>query len=311
MGRMGNNLWQIISTIGIAQEAGCDPAFPLPPPDKPKQEAFRELDYFPGLKPFFTLPPDYHAPLVGRHHLDPETVTIPLRRRGISLGAPIAQKHIDAKSGLHLFGTMQSHIFFIRHIDRIRQIVAIDPHKIAMDAGQRRIIDDLQDDRAIAVHVRQGDYLQNKGYYKILNANYFQRAVDEIRTRKPALKDAPVYVFSEPDPASKAFVREKLPDWQAVGGDKVFDWYALQQAQSVVISNSSFSYTATVLNPRKPLVIQPDAWYEPAARIDPVNFQYPEFVTIPASNGVIITDENLYRFRKRRARSLQSTGKIP
>lgn len=135
---------------------------------------------------------------------------------------------------------------------------------------------------AVAMHVRRGDYVEYSDVHPPISLEYFKNAMqvfmrnginkffvfsDDIEWCKEqftteSFKDS---LYSTKSDTLVQFMDEKGKDRRK---DDLFDMYAMSKFDHQVISNSTFSLWAAMLNknPNK-IVISPDAmdWYGPAA----------------------------------------------
>ncbi len=123
----------------------------------------------------------------------------------------------------------------------------------------------LQEERAVSVHLRRGDYKTEESLrvHGILPDAYYQRAIDYAT--KYAADEPRFYVFSDDAEAAKKL---GLPNAEIVSGtltkNHYEDFYLMQQCRHNIIANSSFSWWAAWLNPNPDkIVIAPKDWFGP------------------------------------------------
>ena len=120
-----------------------------------------------------------------------------------------------------------------------------------------------QDEHAVSLHVRRGDYVQPKFWDtmgSVCQLPYYQHALREMEKR---VGHPHYYVFSDDLDWVKA--NFDLPDavyvdWNK-GEDSWQDMMLMSRYRHHVICNSTFSWWGAWLNPRKDkLVIAPERW---------------------------------------------------
>lgn len=124
-----------------------------------------------------------------------------------------------------------------------------------------------------SVHVRRGDYLKHKMYRGLCEADYYRRAIEEIRRRVG--KGVRFVVFSN----DMGWVRENLGkelgddtvmvDWNC-GGDSYCDMQLMSMCRHNIIANSSFSWWGAWLNGYEDkVVIAPKVWLNGKGAFNP------------------------------------------
>ena len=137
--------------------------------------------------------------------------------------------------------------------------------ELNLSEKNQKLLNEIQFEGSIALHVRRGDYLLPKFasiYGEVCTLEYYQRAIDICNSK---IKNPCYYVFSD----DMEWVKQNLTQIKAVfvdwnyGEDSIFDLYLMSHAHVNIIANSSFSYWAAKLNRRNNLVIYPSKWYNP------------------------------------------------
>lgn len=144
-----------------------------------------------------------------------------------------------------------------------------------LDDQAREIADRIADGNSVSVHVRRGDYVDNVWHLQ-LSAQYFQSCANLMIER---LKAPRFIVFSD-DPI---WVREHLrlpgpvefPRYSGPEAD-VVDMRLMSLCRHHIIANSTYSWWAAWLNPRKDkIVLAPRHWVKD-------DFSSPQIRTPPA-----------------------------
>ncbi len=116
--------------------------------------------------------------------------------------------------------------------------------------------DIAQTDKPIlAVHIRLTDYKTFGDRDLTLPIQYYRHCLEQI----PNLNDYEIWVVSDAIPEAKIFFKE-YPQFQfAEGTNLITDFQIMQQADALIIANSSFSWWAAYLNESK-LIFAPQYW---------------------------------------------------
>jgi len=114
----------------------------------------------------------------------------------------------------------------------------------------RTIAKDLKKHNSVAVHVRRGDY---EHFNWTLDKTYYDTAMQKIRE----FVNEPIFYFFSDDPEWVSKNWNEIP-WS---GGEITDFWLMSQCKHNIISNSSFSFWAAMLNnnPDK-VVIYPEDW---------------------------------------------------
>lgn len=225
-GRLGNQMWQIASTIGIAKKNSVE--FVFNPP-------WEYNKYF-----SFQLPVDY----IRTHVVVDEF-------RDLLPYSHYEELEIIPDMNYRLAGYFQSYKYFEHCKNYIKEIFTLLPNyeNIIKSKFEKEL------DR-IAIHIRRTDFIGN-GCTPVLPNSYYIEALsyfpkerflicsDDIDWCKQQdfLKDLDVY-----------FVDDKQPD--------IYDLYLLSYCKGIIIANSSFSWWSAYLGERYGYkIIAPKGWF--------------------------------------------------
>lgn len=160
-------------------------------------------------------------------------------------GVEFDNKFFDLKDNVWLTGFFQSAKYFP---DNIREELTLKD-----STGIKNII---APGESVFIHVRRGDYLNNK-VYEFCSLDYYNQAVDLIREK---VADPKFYVFSD----DIDWVKNNLNIGDAIylSNSDYEDLYLMSQCRHAIIANSSFSWWGAWLidNPNK-IVIAPNNWF--------------------------------------------------
>jgi len=159
-----------------------------------------------------------------------------------------------------LFGYFQSEKYFQDHSKEIKNLFKFPP---SITNKVKKKINAIKK-KKVGVHVRLGDYL-NKEYdgvfHKIDYSFYLKKALKNFE------RGYEFIVFSDD---IKLFEKKfKFKEFIYLNNDnEVEDLYALSQCDSVIMSNSSFSWWGSWLGKKKEKIISPDSWFGPKIQND-------------------------------------------
>lgn len=125
-----------------------------------------------------------------------------------------------------------------------------------------------QDTKAVALHLRRGDYLQS-GYHYGLGIDYYKAAIEKICQ----LVEAPnFYVFTNDLDWTKEhlaiYPNMVFVDHSNFKDADLFDFYLMSQCKHNIIANSTFSWWAAWLNIHSAKqVVAPSQWYNGKSNI--------------------------------------------
>ena len=237
-GRLGNQLFQVAATVGIARAIGARPC--LPP----------RWSY----RPYLNVPDEWFRPARGR---------------AIEAWAWEGLEYMDERARLYL----QDPALFRDVADEIRSAFQPKEAPAVEHLGWNRRWGD-----GIALHVRRGDLLtQEQGFQPALTEDapgYYRSALDAIdpmdvmpvvvfsdcanwcRDYMRVVAGRPVEVwFGKPRSHKPSEYRRQMPeDW--------VDLILMSQFDHLVMSNSTFAWWAAWLNPDRD-VLYPDLWWGP------------------------------------------------
>jgi hypothetical protein len=172
-------------------------------------------------------------------------------------------KPIPKGDRLYLRGYWNAHVYFEDIVDDIKKnIILKSKHQTKV---YERVLSEIKDCNAVAIHIRRGDYAQNPEYIKyfgLVPSAYYDKALLWMNDKI----DIPrFFVFTD----DITWVRENLslPECAVMVSDLVdgtdyLEFDLMRQCQHQIIANSTFSWWAARLNPHEQkIIIQPKQWY--------------------------------------------------
>lgn len=205
-GRLGNSLFQIASTIGLAYDNGQDFRFPN----------WSYMAHFPALQAFVGY---LHAKYVPEFDFQYHATNL----------APGLDWDID--------GWRQSERYFINAEAQVRELLSFSPTIRDRVHDITSSLVDMNEPRPfVAVSVRRGDFVDNPNYAQLPITYYLNAMLDHWGT------DAQYLIFSD-DLAYCRVHFEALPHvWFADGLIDVEQLALMQACHHFIISNSTFSW---------------------------------------------------------------------
>ena len=222
-GRLGNQLFQLSSLIGIANNLNYD----------------------------WVVPPEYHAndPLSNIYQCFDMDIDITKK----ILSSPtqtFEERHYHFDEELYencldntdLNGYFQSYKYF----DHIREELLED--------FTFNNTPEIPQHEYVAVHVRRGDYVNQPGYHPVCDTEYYKKAMDSFD------KGIKFLIFSDDIEWCKQ--QEIFQDCLFSNNqNNIDDLYLMSNATHNIIANSSFSWWAAYLNKNSGDVICPERWF--------------------------------------------------
>lgn len=122
----------------------------------------------------------------------------------------------------------------------------------------------IKNSYSTSVHVRRGDYLSHKDIYNILDENYYIKAINsEIDKNKNCI----FYIFSDDIQWCRNTFKD-VKNLVFIGNDpnnpysSLYDLYLMSICKNNIISNSTFSWWASILNKNNhKTVYAPSTWF--------------------------------------------------
>ena len=234
MGRLGNQMFQIAGTIGIATKNGHPFCFP-------KWQNIDHKDRF-GSNEEIDVQQFFENPL-------PELVDLPYKYRWIDWGYHDVRLNDGAYD---LCGHFQSEKYFSHCKDLIRHYF--------------RMKDEYPQNDYVAVHYRAGDYIDDQNaYHPRCSSEYYEAAVKQFPEGTKYL------IFSDDiEAAKKVFGKWGwIMNGDTVNKDYIDDFKMMKSCKSFITANSSYSLMAAILgdHPEKKIVC-PKKWFGDVAGIN-------------------------------------------
>lgn len=164
------------------------------------------------------------------------------------------------KGNITLVGNFQNERFFkpIEHI--IRSEFSF---RSPLEGKNAAISQKIIRDQSVAIHIRRGDYVNQKNNFAICTNEYYHKALEYIISK---ISDAHLYIFSdEIEWVQKNIAFGSIPhtyiDWNS-GKDSYKDMQLMSMCKHAIIANSTFSWWgAWLINHPDKIVMAPEIWF--------------------------------------------------
>lgn len=263
-GRLGNQMFQLAATIGLARKHKYD------------------WDFFPNVRKssvgqLFRI----SGKLVpGKDHIDMHY------SEQSELYYDVILPKGDHTSVVSLSGYFQDYRYFVAYLDVLDNYLKLPQSMI--DYIQKRV-PEVNSPFTVALHVRRGDYVKLHDLYNLLDEGYYTRALALVKGKIDA-----VVVISDDLAWCKKYLAPKIP-YKVVYSpfrDELSDFLLLHLSKTLIISSSSFSWWAAFLKHVRSRslddtarIFAPDTWYNVSGRFAYMNrdsFLPPAWVRVSA-----------------------------
>lgn len=177
----------------------------------------------------------------------------------------------------YYWGFWQDHSYYDDYRDVLRKVFRF---KNDLNEKNQQLYDEIEmSDSSVGIHIRRGDYLNNKKYMGICDVDYYSKGITYIKSK---IHNPFFYIYSNDMEWCKQNIvpiigenRLIYVDWNK-GDNSYIDMQLMSRCKSLIIANSSFSWWAAYLNDRDPLVISPQKWKNNYCGFD---FHLPNWIT--------------------------------
>lgn len=260
MGRLGNQMFQFASSVGIAEKKGTKAFFPIENCHRVSPNG--PIDPKTGLKTqvkcdlldCFQIPSEYFVPFSaispsaiyheGDLKFDPEVYNLP--------------------DNTDLSGYFQTEKYFSFIREKILDVFSFkwEIEKVAIDYWMSEIVPFLGDSSSVSIHVRRGDYTLYPDHHPPCSKEYYESAISLFEG------DFKFVVFSDDiEWCRENFKGEKF--FCVDTGSPYVDLKIMTMCKNHINANSSFSWWGSWLNPKSDKrVVCPSRWFGPAISKD-------------------------------------------
>jgi len=247
-GNLGNHMWQYAVCRTIAEKLGYDWGInPNPSHDYfggQSQMTFMNVDF--GL-PVDGITNEYHEPWKTYKHVDDVNITMLNESLYNISDNTILLGDNGAKGGIY-----QSEDYIIDRKENIKKWFEIkDDFKNKSDIKLAEMGVKL-DENLCVINFRGGEYRSIPNV--LVRREYWKNAIDHMISLNPNMK---FLLITDDVQCANSFMPFPI---QAIHVDVGFDYYVVNQAKWVILSNSTFGWWAAWLNEKANKIIAPKYW---------------------------------------------------
>lgn len=247
-GNLGNHMWQYAVCRTIAEKLGYEWGInPSPTHDYhngANQMSFMDVDFGKAIQ---GIKHEYHESWKTYRHVDDVNITMfnpslyEIEDNTLMIG------HNGAKGGIY-----QSEDYIIDRKEDIKQWFKInDTHKLDYEKTLTNLGVELNDNTCV-INFRGGEYRTIPNV--LVRREYWRGAMNHMLSLNSNMK---FIVITDDVHLAKSFIGFDIPCYHISIG---FDYYVVNQARWLIISNSTFGWWPTWLNEKVNKIIAPKYW---------------------------------------------------
>jgi hypothetical protein len=233
-GRLGNQLFQIASTIGIGKKNNYEYFFP-----------------------------EWICKYSKKNYSDFFEKKIPILKQVIN---PINLKeknfhfseiNLDMKNNYNLIGYFQSEKYFIDYKKEIREYFTLKQDLVEkLKEKFKNILSN-----SCSLHIRRGDYLNLQEFHPVLDLEYYNSAIKKIYNSDT--KNINFLIFSDDLDWCKNNIKIESKTLNFIKqNDEILDLFLMSFCENNIIANSSFSWWGAWLNENEnKKIVAPKKWF--------------------------------------------------
>lgn len=165
---------------------------------------------------------------------------------------------IERKNNLYLEGYFQSHYYCAPIINALIKEFSLKENPSQVFNG---IYQQINECESVSVHIRRGDYLNDKKDISSLDVKYYKDSINKVEEK---IKDPIYFIFSDDTEWVKINLGNLFNKVVYVTNNKIKDYeevVLMSKCKHNIIANSSFSWWGAMLNESKnKIVIYPKDW---------------------------------------------------
>lgn len=166
---------------------------------------------------------------------------------------------LDVEKGIYLEGYWQSEKYFFHNSETIRKIFTFKPE---LSIENKKNIELICNTNSISLHVRRGDYLNNKRLFTC-SLDYYQKAIEYISKK---VSNPTFFLFSDDPDWVKHNLKISYDHHFIINNNNNNDFEDMRLmslCKHNIIANSSFSWWGAWLNNNHDkIVIAPKNWFK-------------------------------------------------
>jgi len=245
MGRLGNQMFQLAATIGIASERGFDAGIPIE--NCTRKIGNGPIDVNTGLAmnvkcdllDCFNIPSKY---LISEKDMK-------IRQVYCEGDFKFNTQVLSLEQNTDLYGYFQTEKYFKSIETEIREIFSFRSEIIAEGNKYCTI------ENGVSIHIRRGDYLTSSDYHPVQSLSYYNDAISKFN------ENSNFYIFSDDPEWCKLNFNVKNSK-VIESGNPYIDMYLMSLCDGHIIANSSFSWWGAWLSKKSDkTVVAPSKWF--------------------------------------------------
>jgi hypothetical protein len=254
LGRLGNQMFQFASAVGISKMTGVPCSFPIENcstsigggPIDPKTGI--KMNVKCDLLDCFDIPSEYFVP---GNKINPKFI---YQENDFKFNPEVQRIGPDTD----LYGYFQDERYFLDYRKEIIQIFKFktDIESRAKTYWEEIISPQIEGFSPVSLHVRRGDYTLYPGHHPVCSKEYYSQAMNEFSE-----KNVKFLIFSDDiDWCKQEFIGS--PFIFIESGSPYSDLKIMTMCDHHIIANSSYSWWGAWLNEKKdPRVVAPSRWF--------------------------------------------------
>ena len=189
-----------------------------------------------------------------------------------------------------LFGYFQSYKYFQSNYNMICKIIDINKQQINVLESYKTTNDNLYIENMVSMHFRIGDYKKIQNYHPIMSYEYYKSALSFIQSKDSSITNI-LFFCEEVDLTDVTIIINKLqldfPNIDFIRANNLLhDWeqmILMSCCKHNIIANSSFSWWGAYFNANSNKIIcYPSLWFGPLANNNTKDLCPPEWIKIQA-----------------------------
>lgn len=161
----------------------------------------------------------------------------------------------------YIYGYFQTEKYFTSCSDQVKESFQLS---IELSNSAKSYLETIKKTSSVALHIRLGDYKTTRNFYlDVCTPEYYKKAMEYILSNTDSPK---FFIFTNDangvrkviDPPDDAIIVEGTKDYE--------DFELIRNCNHAVLSNSSFSWWAAYLNPKKGIIVVPTPWFKTLKR---------------------------------------------
>jgi len=268
MGGLGNQLFQIFTTIAYGLKINCEIIFPY---SETLEIGITRITYW---NTFLSCIRKYTT-LIDNRFTNNELMSFPLYKEDNFHYEELPQNPY-LKQNLLLFGYFQSYKYFEQYKNEIFSMIKLKTHQENMEY----LYSQYFDNQSISMHFRLGDYKYVQDIHPILPYDYYCNALRHILSCRKQISYRVLYfcekddIIEVSDTISKLMKEFRNVEFIKVD-DTIDDWQQMlimSCCNDNIIANSSFSWWGSYFNQKEnKIVCYPSQWFGDSSCNDTVD----------------------------------------